>query len=99
MSSRSITWFAIIFGVSFALIGIGYCGYGKLQWMTSLESASEHIADEFDEVDHISTDTLAALLGADRSKVPTERAYCDPQDAAAGHGCAHVWDIASAVEG
>lgn len=69
MSSRTITWLAIIFVVSFALIGVGHCGYGKLRWMQSLELASEHIEKKFDDVDHISTDTLAALLDADRSKV------------------------------
>lgn len=69
MSFRTITWLVIIFGVSFALIGIGHCGYGKLRWMQSLGLASEHIENEFDDVDHISTDTLAALLDADRNKV------------------------------
>jgi rhodanese-related sulfurtransferase len=69
MSSRTITWLTVIFVVAFALIGIGHCGYGKLRWMQSLDLASEHIEKEFDDVDHISTDTLAALLDADRSKV------------------------------
>lgn len=69
MSSRTITWIAIIFGASFALIAIGHCGYDKLRWMQSLDLASEHIEKEFEDVDHISTDTLAALLDADRSKV------------------------------
>lgn len=69
MSFRTITWLAVIFGVSFVLIGIGHCGYGKLRWMQSLELASEHIKEKFDEVDHISTDTLSALLEADRSRV------------------------------
>ena len=69
MSSRTITWIAIIFVVSFALIGIGHCGYDKLRWMQSIDLANEHIEKEFDDVDHISTDTLAALLDADSSKV------------------------------
>lgn len=71
MNPRTITWLTVIFGVSFALIGIGHCGYGKLRWMQSLDSASDYIREKFDTVDHISTDTLSALLGADpdRKKV------------------------------
>ncbi len=59
----------IIFGSCFVLLGISHFTYGKLRWMQSLESASEHIQEKFKDVDHISTDTLASLLDADREKV------------------------------
>jgi len=69
MLPRAITWMIVIFGVCFVLLGISHFAYGKLRWMQSLDSASEHIKEEFKEVDHISTDTLASLLGSERKKV------------------------------
>ncbi len=69
MLPRAITWMIVIFGVSFVLLGISHFTYGKLRWMRSLDSASEHIQKEFKGVDHISTDTLASLLDAHREKV------------------------------
>ena len=69
MSSRTLIWLAAIFVVGFTLIGIGHCGYGKLRWMQNLDTASEYIRNKFDGVDHISTDTLSALLEADPDKV------------------------------
>jgi len=69
MLPRAVTWMIIIFGACFVLLGISHFTYGKLRWMQSLESASEYIKEEFKEVDHISTDTLASLLGSNREKV------------------------------
>lgn len=64
MTPKALIILAALFVVAFALLGLGHCGYNKIDSMLTLENKAASIREEFSDVEHIETDTLALLLQA-----------------------------------
>ena len=62
MTTKAYAIIGAIFVIGFALLGIGQCGYKELDSMRSLEKKAAKIRKEFPDVEHIESDTVAALL-------------------------------------
>ena len=67
MTSKTLITLACLFAIAFALLGLGHCGYGKIDSMLTLENKAASIREEFPGVEHIEIGTLALLLDGDSS--------------------------------
>ena len=64
MTPRFVILIGAIFLVAFTLLGIGRCGYKEIDSMRSLSKKSEKIREEFPDIEHVESDTVAALAKA-----------------------------------
>ncbi len=62
MSRKSLIWIVSILATAFILIRVEYCSYAQLRKNLTMESVTERIVAKFKNVEHITTDDLAASL-------------------------------------
>lgn len=65
MTTRGILIIVGIFLAAFLLLGVGRCGYRKIEVFQSLEKVIVHVREEFPEVAPIDGDTLRLYLAQD----------------------------------
>lgn len=70
MKPRSLIIVGCLFVLAFGLLGLGRCGYDKLDDFRTLENIATSIRKEFPDVEHIETGTLAQLLKLQGTDAP-----------------------------